>query len=132
MAKPHNSKEFVLRVGMHIRKSADLQSVYHISLPPLAIDFERRMATIQGQQINMTPKEFTILTLLAKAPNQVVTFSQMFHKVWDAIGAYNRHAIVVNVCSLRKKLSGGLPGYCFIRTEWGKGYSLTYPPLRTL
>ena len=132
MVKPYNPKEFVLRISMHIRRVSELQSVHHITLPPLSIDVERRMASIEGRQIHMTPKEFIILSLLAKAPNQVVTFSQMFTKVWDAVGAYNRHAIVVNICSLRKKLTGVLPGYCFIRTEWGEGYSLAYPPQRIL
>ncbi len=131
MVKPHNLKELSLRIGVHIRRNAAMRAVSELSYPPLLIDIDNRLVSIEGKEVLMPPKEFSILAALARVPNRVVSFDLLFRKVWQTSECCNRHVLAVNVSTLRKRLTSAQPGFDFIHTEWGTGYSFAYPPTRT-
>ncbi len=131
MTHPGNLLELALRVDAQIRKRFALQAMSRLSFPPLLIDKELRLVWVNGRELPLTPKEFSILTILARAPNHPISVENLFRQIWVGNAPCNRHVLAVNVSTLRKHLAEVVPGRNFIRTEWGFGYSFVYPPTPT-
>lgn len=129
MTHPGNLLELALRIDAQIRRRYALHAMDRMSYPPLVIDKEMRLVWVNGHELPLTPKEFSILTVLARAPNQPMSVENVFHKVWIGNAPCNRHVLAVNVSTLRKHLAEVVPGRNFIRTEWGFGYTFVYPPI---
>lgn len=60
-----------------------------LSLPGLEIDFSKRSVSSNGQEILLTTKEYDISCLLAANKNRVLTYDQIYEKVWGDISAGN-------------------------------------------
>lgn len=102
-----------------------------ISLPGLEIYPSRRKVFRDRQEIQLTAKEYEILLLLAANKGRVVTYSQIYEKVWgDFPSGGESNTIGFHICNLREKLYQATPnapftirsvrevGYCFeIQTE---------------
>ena len=74
----------------------------------------------------LSNREFELLYLLAKSPNQTITFQVIGEAMWGRYSDEDRRAIMVNASRLRKKLEtyAGLEN--LIETVWSKGYKLIY------
>ncbi|MBP7400989.1 MAG: response regulator transcription factor [Clostridia bacterium] len=131
MEKPCNLRELSLRIGAHVRRTASFRTISRLSFPPLMIDLDLRQVRVDGKEVPMTPKEFSLISTLARAPNEVIPCASLFRRVWLTSEGFDGHMIAVNVSTLRKRLAAALPGFDFIRTEWSKGYMFSYPPIRT-
>lgn len=94
-----------------------------LSLPGLEIYLERRKIYSESEEINLTTKEFDILCMLASNRGRIVTYEQIYQKVWNEFPTGRENGIVgFHVRNLRKKL-GMIPffsiqctrevGYCF-------------------
>lgn len=102
-----------------------------LSFPGLDIYPRRRKVFQNQQEIQLTHKEFEILLLLAVNKGWVLTYNQIYEKVWkDVPTGSERNTIGFHICNLREKLYQASPnipftirsvrevGYCFeIRTE---------------
>lgn len=78
-----------------------------LSLSGLEIDLAHRRVFCNSQEVNLTAKEYEILCLLAANKGQVLTYEQIYQKVWkeDAFGNVN-NAIKCHIRNLREKLNG--------------------------
>lgn len=96
-----------------------------ISLPGLTIYPNQRKIYRDRQEISLTTKEYELLCLLAVNRGQVLTYTQIYEKVWGSIPSGNERIIRFHLCNLRKKLNAISPdepfvircirdvGYCF-------------------
>ncbi len=76
-----------------------------LSLPGLEINLARRRITSDGREISLTAKEYDIFCLLVANKNRVLTYDQIFEKVWGDFSSGNeRETIGFHVRNLRKKL----------------------------
>lgn len=76
-----------------------------LSLPRLKINLARRRITSDGCEISLTAKEYDIFCLLVANKNRVLTYDQIFEKVWgDCSSGGERETIGFHVRNLRKKL----------------------------
>ena len=76
-----------------------------LSLPGLEINLARRRITSNGREIQLTAKEYDIFCLLAANKNRVLTYDQIYEKVWgDFSSGSERETIGFHVRNLRKKL----------------------------
>lgn len=76
-----------------------------LSFPNLEINLARRKITSNGQEISLTAKEYDIFCLLAANKNRVLTYEQIYEKVWgDCSSGSERETIGFHVRNLRKKL----------------------------
>lgn len=85
-----------------------------LSLPGLEINLARRRITSDGREISLTAKEYDIFCLLVANKNRVLTYDQIFEKVWGDFSSGNeRETIGFHVRNLRKKLfdSVQVPAY---------------------
>lgn len=97
-----------------------------LSLPGLDIYPDRRKVYRNSNEINLTTKEFEIFYLLVVNQGRVLTYDQIYHKVWneDTIGN-EKNAVKCHIRNIREKLDAALPkasfvircvrevGYCF-------------------
>lgn len=88
----------------------------------MTIDLDSRRVTIAGREINLTAKEFNILTLLLFHPNKVYSRDDLLKEVWGSDALGDGRTVDVHVRRLREKIETdpGAPKY--IQTKWGVGY----------
>ena len=75
-----------------------------ISLPGLTIYLEQRKIYRNRQEIPLTTKEYDLLCLLASNRGQVLTYTQIYEKVWGGSSTGNEKIIRFHLCNLRKKI----------------------------
>lgn len=76
-----------------------------LSLSGLEINFSRRKVIGNGREVELTAKEYEILCLLATNKGRVLTYSQIYDKVWgDNAFGYENKAVGYHIWNLRKKL----------------------------
>ena len=87
----------------------------------LAIDYARRLVTINDKQVHLTPNEFRIITLLTRNAGKVLTHDQIINEIW---GPYNSDNLVlrVNMANIRRKIEANPAEPRYIITEVGVGY----------
>jgi two-component system KDP operon response regulator KdpE len=90
----------------------------------LIVDPEHHRVTEAGNEIELTPTEFDILSILIQNAGKVVTQRQIIHKVWG--GAYEDESrlLRVNISNLRRKIEPNPNQPFYILTELGIGYRL--------
>jgi DNA-binding response OmpR family regulator len=90
----------------------------------LEIDVRSHRVTVGGRPVDLTPKEFDLLLMLAEDPGAVQTRSAILDHVWDPHWYGPTKTLDVHVASLRKKLGDG----SWIETVRGVGYRLAPRP----
>ena len=86
----------------------------------VVVDRDRHVVSVDGEQVELTAKEFDLLAVLAEEPGRAVTRQELFARVWDPVWVGTGKTLDVHVASLRRKL--GDPQ--LIETVRGVGYRL--------
>ena len=89
----------------------------------LEIDRRSHRVLLAGQELQLTPKEFDLIALLAVDPGAMVTRREILSEVWDPHWYGTSKTVDVHIASLRKKL--GSPTW--IETSRGVGFRLAVP-----
>jgi DNA-binding response OmpR family regulator len=122
VTKPFNPTELVARVHSVLRRSrAVLEPAgEQVQIGELWMDVRNRRATIKGQAIALTPKEFDLLATFVRFANVTLDREKLLDLVWGT-AFYSMRTVDVHIVRLRSKLDGsGLK----IETVWGSGYRL--------
>ena len=90
----------------------------------LELDLERNTAILQGIELSLTAKEFSILELLMKFPEKVFSKANLFQSVWNMEYISEDNTLNVHISNLRNKLKAVCPDREYIDTVWGIGYRL--------
>lgn len=133
LSKPFEPKELLARIKAVLRRceacsdycSANTLStkVENIQYPGLSVDKTRYIATIDGERIDMPPKELELLFFLANHPNRVFTREQLLGNVWGYDFFGESRTVDVHVKRIREKLDAVSEKYNWkLRTVWGVGY----------
>jgi DNA-binding response OmpR family regulator len=101
-------------------RSASEPASENIEIGELAMDVRNRRATIKGEPVTLTPKEFDLLATFARFANITLDREKLLDLVWGT-SFYSMRTVDVHIVRLRGKLEGsGLK----IETVWGSGYRL--------
>lgn len=128
MTKPFNPMELIARVNAHLRRHLRMGQSATSGKPSLeaggvAIYPDQRVVTLYGESIELTPKEFDILYLLASYPKKVFSTENIFQHVWGEAYFENTNTVMVHIRTLRKKLREDTNKNKLIKTVWGVGYT---------
>ncbi|MDQ0794839.1 response regulator transcription factor [Streptomyces sp. B1I3] len=127
LVKPYGFRELMARMDAVMRRSrpravpgapATAATPGVTSHSGLRVDKERRRATLAGQRLDLTPKEFDLLNLLVSHPGDVLSRERLMREVWA--GSWSRRTLDTHVCSLRSKLGSG----DWILTVRGVGFQI--------
>jgi two-component system, OmpR family, copper resistance phosphate regulon response regulator CusR len=124
LVKPFAFSELLARVRSLLRRGPARQSET-IRMADLEIDLLRQRATRAGQRLDLTSKEFSLLTLLARRPGEVLSRTLIAEAVWDMNFDSDTNVVDVNVRRLRAKVDEPFP-HKLIRTVRGAGYVMEF------
>jgi DNA-binding response OmpR family regulator len=92
----------------------------------LTINIPARRVEVDGQNVQLTAKEFDLLATLASSPDRVFSRETLLDKIWGYTFLGDGRTVDVHVGTLRKKLDAASEGMShFIKTVWGIGYKFT-------
>lgn len=120
LVKPFAFSELLARVRSLLRR-APLRPQETIRMADLEIDLLRQRATRAGQRLDLTFKEFLLLSLLAQRAGEVLSRTLIAESVWDMNFDSNTNVVDVNVRRLRSKVDDPFPRK-LIHTVRGAGY----------
>ncbi|MGG3450064.1 response regulator transcription factor [Domibacillus aminovorans] len=130
IVKPFSPREVVLRVKALLRRSspttylqADTKTKDLIVYKHLTIDNDAHRVTADGEEVNLTPKEYELLYFLAKAPDKVFDREHLLKEVWHYEFFGDLRTVDTHVKRLREKLNKvSEQAAKMIVTVWGVGY----------
>jgi DNA-binding response OmpR family regulator len=123
VTKPFNPDELLARIEAVLRRAGSgsgLPQEERLEIGGLELDLGQRTATVEGEEVTLTPKEFDLLATFARFPNVVLDREQLLDLVWGT-SFYALRTVDVHVARLREKLRGTS---LHIETVWGTGYRL--------
>lgn len=128
VAKPFAVGELLARIRAALRRAAPLaadgaDSV--IRFGDVQADFEKRLITVSGEEVHLTPNEYKLLQVLIKHAGRVVTQRQLLNEVWGPQHTEQSQYLRVYVAQLRRKLERDPARPRHLQTEPGVGYRLT-------
>ena len=104
MVKPIDLDELFLRIGALLRR-AKIASSRTLEVGSFSMDMDERTAILNGEEINLTNREFNILYKLLSYPKKTFTRQQLMDEFWDADTDTAPRAVDVYMTKLRSKLS---------------------------
>lgn len=105
MVKPFELDELVLRVGALLRR-AKIISGKKLTVGGLVLDTEERSATLNGEDIPLTVREFNIIYKLLSYPKKTFTRTSLMDEFWDYDTTSSPRVVDVYMTKLREKFSG--------------------------
>ena len=123
MVKPFESKELIARIKAVMRryetKGQDITQ--EVVYPNLIINLSNYELKIEGETVDIPPKELELLYFLCSNPNRVYTREQLLEEVWGFDYFGDSRTVDVHVKRLREKLEGHEKNWQ-LKTVWGVGY----------
>ena len=125
LTKPFHPQELVARAKALVRRAkSEPDQPKLVRAGALEVDQERHEVRFGEQRIQLRPKEFDLLALLARHPGRVFQRSELLDLVWGYDFPGYTRTVDVHVQQLREKLAAGGVREPSIQTVWGVGYKL--------
>ena len=130
VVKPFKPRELVARVRARLRRAISNDVAREdgpgmLECCGIALDESAYTATLHGEALSLTPKEFAILACLMRDQGRPVASRDLFESVWGEIAnAQSNNTVMVHIRHLRKKLAAVDSSQEFVETVWGVGYKL--------
>lgn len=119
-----NELQARIRVAMRHAQSSQTSQESHVDIEELHIDLARRVVSVDGREVHLTPIEYRLLAELARHPGKVLTHRQLLHEVWGPGHVKQTHYLRVRMAELRKKLEKDPARPRWLINEPGVGYRL--------
>ncbi len=123
LAKPFAFQELLARLRALGRRKVRDSEPSELQVADLVLDLRRRRAQRDGKNIELSPKEFSLLEFLMRNEGRVVTRSQILDHLWGYDYSVESNLVDVYISYLRQKIDRRHPNE-LIRTVRGIGYAL--------
>jgi two-component system KDP operon response regulator KdpE len=125
LVKPFGLEELLARIRAVVRRQAAVASgAAVVRAGDLAIDLERRLVTVAGKEVHLTPTEYELLRYLAVHAGKLVTHTILLREVWGSYAVGEPQNTRYVVAQIRRKLGDDPARPRYIATEPGVGYRL--------
>ncbi|MCR9084178.1 MAG: response regulator transcription factor [Cyclobacteriaceae bacterium] len=127
LTKPFKIREFLARVKAILRR----QEIQLLALKKektliyqglLEIDIEKRKVQFDQKRVELTPKEFDLLYLMAKNPGRSYSRGELLELIWGYDFSGYEHTVNAHINRLRSKIESDPNNPTYILTTWGVGY----------
>lgn len=125
ITKPFDLEEVLARIESNLRRM-EFQNSHQSNLQyhDLIVDMEKNIVLLQGHEVSLTAKEFSILKLLMQYPDKIFSKANLFESVWNNEYISEDNTLGVHISNLRNKLKAMSPEQEYIDTVWGIGYRM--------
>jgi two-component system KDP operon response regulator KdpE len=128
VVKPFGMAELLARVRVALRRHMRAATGEPtVKVGPLTIDLAARAVLLNGTRLNLTPKEYRLLQVLAQHAGNVVTHQHLLRDVWGSMHEQDVHYLRIFVRKLRQKIEPDPTSPRILVTELGVGYRLAQP-----
>lgn len=127
LTKPFSVRELMARIKAILRRAraqpeAPAPAPETLEYGGLSIHLEKRRVILAGRPVELTTKEFDLLTIFATHPGKPYTREQLLNQVWGYSYSGYEHTVNSHINRLRAKIEADPSHPRFIRTVWGFGY----------
>lgn len=131
MTKPFDLDELLVRVEAVLRrysgnneKISEKDELQVLCFKCLSLNLTSGFATVNGNNLVLTSKEFAILEFMLKNPTKLFSKANLFENIWNEPYLRDDNTIKVHMSNIRAKLKKFDPDNEYIETVWGMGYRL--------
>jgi two-component system KDP operon response regulator KdpE len=124
LTKPFGTGELMARIRVVMRRQTSKTDEPILHVDELQMDLSRRVVTVKGDEISLTPTEYDILRLLMQNAGKVITHRHLLKQVWGTAYESEMHILRVNISNLRRKIEADPARPQYLVTEPGVGYRL--------
>lgn len=107
------------KLGSRAEESSDLLTIGSISLNDVT-----KTVTVEGEPVNLTPTEYSILKLLMNNPGKVYSTKALYEAVWQEVALGSEGAVAVHIRHLREKIEINPSEPRYLKVVWGQGYKI--------
>ena len=126
MTKPFSIRELLARIKAVLRRSTsnkrNEENSSTLSFERLKIDIDKRKILLNDQRIELSPKEFELLVLMASNPGRNYSRSELLNMIWGYNFEGYEHTVNSHINRLRAKIESDMANPTYILTTWGVGY----------
>jgi two-component system, OmpR family, response regulator RegX3 len=135
IVKPFSAREVAARIRAVLRRAGETAAAATpskdapaaLEVGDLRLDPSRRSATLDGDELDLTRKEFELLELLMREAGSVITRERLIDEVWDVNWFGSTKTLDVHVSGLRRKLGDDPSSPCYLHTVRGVGFRFSGP-----
>lgn len=124
LTKPFSPRELLARIRARLRRIKPQTQENELIRGDLKIDLNRYQVLVRGEEVELTPKEFELLRVLAIHPGKVYSRDELLERVWGYDYAGDTRTVDVHVRHLRQKVEKDSSNPVYIETLRGIGYRL--------
>ena len=124
LTKPFGVGELLARIRAAMRRVSAVATGPIFTTGELTVDLARRLVIAAGQEVQLTPTEYSLLRVLVTHAGKVLTHHQLLREIWGPGYEEELHILRVNVSNLRRKIEPDPARPRYIVTEPGVGYRL--------
>lgn len=129
ITKPFKPMEVLARVKSHLRRYTQLGGQVKdqnnlLTVGPICLDDGAKRVTVDGETVNLTPLEYSILRLLMKNAGQVFSTGQIYEQVWNDPVLGSENTVAVHIRHLREKIEIDPAHPRYLKVVWGLGYKM--------
>ena len=129
LTKPFNPLELIARVNSQIRRYTRFSSLSDnvneelLTVGGLELNKESKSVFVNGKEVNLTPLEFKILSLLMSNLGRVFSIEEIYERVWNE-APYNVDTVTVHIRRIREKIEVDPRNPQYVKVVWGVGYKV--------
>ena len=127
LTKPFSSTELLARIRValrHMYKQGGGKTQTLFQIGELQLDAEKRRVFLRGEELHVTPMEYSLLSLLFRNQGKVLTTAVIIREIWGPGYGNDTQALRALMAALRRKLEKNPAKPRYILTEIGVGYRL--------
>lgn len=128
LTKPFSIREFVARAKAILRRQTIQKKIPEgssgnvLRIENLIIEQDKRKVVLNGNRIELTPKEYDLLVLLAQHPGKSYSREDLLNLIWGYEFSGYEHTVNSHINRLRTKIEADFSKPHYILTSWGIGY----------
>jgi len=128
ITKPFVPVELLARVRSHLRRYTALHNRTaedsELIIGGIVLNDREKTVTVEGDPVNLTPTEYSILRLLMENPGKVYSTNALYEAVWQEAPLDSGGAVAVHIRHLREKIEIDPSSPRYLKVVWGQGYKM--------
>ncbi len=128
VTKPFNPLELVARVKSQIRRYSTFGSMQKsentLISGGLTLDRDSKIVTVDGEEVKLTAREYSILEYLMLNMGKVLSSTQIYESVWNEPAFHTEKTVTVHIRNIREKIEINPKEPKYLKVVWGLGYKI--------
>ena len=126
ITKPFVPVELLARIRSQLRRYASLRTYEdnELVIGGIILNDRNKSVTVDGEAVNLTPTEYSILRLLMENPGKVYSTGALYEAVWQEVPLDSGGAVAVHIRHLREKIEIDPSAPRYLKVVWGQGYKI--------